>query len=173
MDAGIAAAMVEVLSDAQAEIIRGWVSNGGTLVASYKCGLRDVARKARQSFALADVLGVDFDSEERRYAYDEAGKPRPGDFTATYLESAKHPLAKTLEASTVGLPGSFLRVKTTTAQEVLRHRLPFMVECIRSNKWFNWVSPAPGTETAGTVVAYNLFGQGEALYVGVPIFWAM
>ena len=42
---------VEVLSDAQAEVIRNWVKGGGTLVASYKCGLRDEKRQARSNFS--------------------------------------------------------------------------------------------------------------------------
>jgi Hypothetical glycosyl hydrolase 6 len=164
---------VEVLSDAQAGMIRDWVKQGGTLVASFKCGLRDENRKPRPNFALADVLGVDYDFEERKYAYTAEGTLRPGDFTSTYLESAGHPLAKMLSVSTVGLSGSFVRVKMTSAQEVMRYRLPFMIEDVPHNKWFNWGPPPPGTETAGTAVAYNRFGKGQAVYVGVPIFWAM
>ena len=164
---------VEVLSDLQAQTIRDWVKKGGTLIASYKCGLQDERRNTRTNFALADVLGVDFDGEERRYAYDSEGKLRPGDFTSTYLESAGHPLAKMLAASTVGLPGSFVKLKRTTAEEVMRYRLPFMVQNLAHNKWFNWGPPPPGKETAGTAVAYNRFGKGQAVYIGVPIFWAM
>ena len=55
----------------------------------------------------------------------------------------------------------------------MRYRLPFMVEDIPHNHWFNWGPPPPGTETAGTAVAYNRFGKGQSLYLGVPIFWAM
>ena len=93
---------VEVLSDRQAGMIRDWVKRGGTLVATYKSGLLDEKRQARSNFALADVLGVDYVSEERHYAYDAEGKLRRGDFTSTYLESAGHPLAKVLEVSTGG-----------------------------------------------------------------------
>ncbi len=164
---------VEVLSDAHAEIIRNWVKKGGTLVASYKCGLWDEKRQARSNFPLADVFGVNFDSEERRYAYNEAGVMHPGNFTSTYLESAGNPLAKLLSVSTVGLPGSFLKLQRTTAEEVMRYHLPFMVEDVPHNHWFNWGPPPPGTETAGTAVAYNRFGKGQSLYIGVPIFWAM
>jgi hypothetical protein len=164
---------VEVLSDDQAGMIRDWVKSGGTLVASFKCGMLDEKRQARSNFALADVLGVDYDSEERRYAYDAEGKLRPGEFTSTYLESAGHPLAKSLEVSTVGLPGSFLKLKTTTAEEVMRYRLPFMSQDLAHNKWFNWGPPPPGMETAGTAVGYNRFGRGQSVYLGVPIFWAM
>jgi hypothetical protein len=165
---------VDVLSDAQAEIIRDWVKAGGTLVASYKCGLKDEKRQARSNFALADVFGVDYESEERKYIH-EGGEnpPRPGAYTSTYLESTGNPLAKILDVSTVGLAGSFLRVKRTAADEVMRYRLPFMVEDMEHNHWFNWGPPPPGTETAGTAVAHNRFGKGQALYFGVPIFWAM
>ena len=164
---------VEVLSDAQAEVIRGWVRSGGTLLANYKCGLLDEKRQGRSNFALADVFGVDYVSEERHYAYDAQGRAQPGDFTSTYLESAGHPLAQMLAVSTVGLGGSFLTVKKTTAEEVMRYRLPFMVEDLAHHKWFNWGPPPPGTETAGTAVTYNRYGKGQSVYMGVPIFWAM
>jgi len=164
---------VEVLSAAQVEVIRDWVREGGTLLASYKCGLLDENRQPRSNFPLADVLGVDYVSEERQYSHDEHGHPRPADFISTYLESAGHPLAELLSVSTVGLPGSFLKVQKIQAEEVMRYRLPFMVEDVAHNQWFNWGPPPPGSQTGGTAVAYNKFGKGQSLYLGVPIFWAM
>jgi hypothetical protein len=165
---------VEILSDAQAQIIRDWVKAGGTLVASYKCRLRDENRKLRSNFALADVFGVDFDSEERKYIHEGDKHPLPVDgFTSTYLESSGSPLAKILEVSTVGMPGPFLRLKRTTASEVMKYRLPFMVEDVEHNHWFNWGPPPPGTESGGPAVTHNHFGKGQAVYLGVPIFWAM
>jgi len=143
------------------------------LLASYKCGLLDEKRHARSNFPLADVLGVDFESEERRYVRDETGERHAGDSTSTYLESSGHKLAAMLAVSTVGMPGAFLNVKRTTSEEVMRYRLPFMVEDVPHNHWFNWGAPPPGTETGGTAVAYNRFGKGQSLYFGVPIFWAM
>jgi hypothetical protein len=163
---------VEVLSDGQVEIIRDWVKKGGTLVASFKCGLLDGKRQARSNFPLAEVFGVDYVSEERKYAYDSEGKLKQG-LRATYIESAGHPLAEPLAVSTVGLPGSFLNVKRTTAAEVMRYHLPVMVEDLPHNKWFSWGPPPPGGETAGTAVAYNRFGRGQSLYLGIPIFRAM
>ncbi len=164
---------VEVLSAPQVDTIRNWVRDGGTLLASYRCGLLDENRQARPNFPLADVLGVDFVSEERTYAFDEQGKPRSADFTAIYLESAGHPLARKLSVSTVGMPGSFLRLRRTSAEEVMRYRLPIMVEDTTHHHWFNWGPPPPGEQTAGTAVAFNKFGKGQSLYLGVPIFWAM
>ena len=98
---------------------------------------------------------------------------RPETFISTYLESAGHPLAKMLSVSTVGLPGSFLEIQRTQAEEVMRYRLPFMVEDLAHNQWFNWGPPPPGSQTAGTAVAYNKFGKGQSLYLGIPIFRAM
>jgi hypothetical protein len=116
---------------------------------------------------------VDYVSEERQYVREGVAERKAGDFTSTYLESAGHLLASMLAVSTVGLPGSFLKLKRTTSEEVMRYRLPFMVEAVPSNHWFNWGPPPPGTATAGTAVAYNRFGKGQSIYLGVPIFWAM
>lgn len=164
---------VEVLSDAQARVIRDWVERGGTLLATYKCGLLDENRSARSNFPLADVFGVDYVSEERKYAYDAEGHPQGGNFTSTYLEASPHTLSKMLATSAVGLPGAFLRLKRTTAEEVMTYRLPFMVQDLEKNQWFNWGPPPPGSESAGTAAAYNRFGKGQSFYIGAPVFWAM
>jgi hypothetical protein len=58
---------VEVLSIRQADVIREWVADGGTLIASGNCALlSDESREPRGNFPLADVLGVDLEDEERR-----------------------------------------------------------------------------------------------------------
>src|ERR1017187_4369089 len=75
--------------------------------------------------------------------------------------------------TTLGLPGTFLQVRRTTAVEVMRYRLPFMVEDMPHNQWYNWGPPPPGGEIGGTAVSYNKFGKGQAIYIGAPIFWAM
>src|SRR5271157_664821 len=163
---------VEVLSSAQAEVIRQWVKEGGALIASYRCGLLDEGFRPQSNFPLADVLGVDFVSEERKYATDVEGKVKEG-FTATYLESSGHPLAQILAVSTVGLPGPFLNLKCTTAEEVMHYRLPFMVEDLPHHQWFNWGPPPPGEEKGGTAVKYNRFGHSHTLYIGVQVFRAI
>jgi len=163
---------VEVLSSANAETIRNWVENGGTLVATHRCGLLDQNRMPRTNFPLADVLGVDYVCEERNYAFDEDGKRRPVTIS-TYLESAGHPWAEMFGAATLGLPGTFVNVRRTTATEVMRYRLPFMVEDLKHNQWYNWGPPPPGATLGGTSVAHNKCGKGQAVYIGAPIFWAM
>ena len=160
---------VEALSDAHAGLIRTWVADGGTLIASGKCSLRDEKHRERPNFALADVLGVDYVSEERKYAYDSAGKLKER-FIATYIESAGHPLATVFGKGTVGLPGPFVNVRRRSAEEVMRYRLPYMVEDESHFKWYNWFSPPPGSEVGGSAVTCNEFGKGRAIYLGVPVF---
>ncbi len=162
----------EVLSSEQADLIRRWVERGGTLVASHRCGLLDENHQERSDFPLADVFGAHLAGEEKKYAYDTEGKLKH-DFISTYLESSGHKLAGPLSRGTVGLPGSLLYLKPTTAQEVLHYRLPVMVEDLPANKWFNWGPPPPQTESAGPAVVYNKFGKGQSLYIGVPVFRAM
>jgi hypothetical protein len=163
---------VECLSDAHAEMIRQWVEKGGTLVGTFRCGLRDEKHRERSNFALADVFGVDYAEEVKKYAYTQEGKLRER-FTAIYLESSGHPLAQVFGRGTAGLPGSFLRVHKTSGVEILRYRLPWMVEDLPNNHWYNWGPPPPGEETAGPAVTLNRFGTGQAVYMGVALFRAM
>ena len=101
---------VDVLSSRNADVIRRWVADGGTLIATGKCGLLDENHKPRSNFPLADVFGVDYESEEKKYAYDPEGNFKEG-VVQTYLESSRHTLTKELATSTVGLPGTFLKLK--------------------------------------------------------------
>lgn len=161
---------VEILTDAQTEMIRKWVGAGGTLVASGPCGLTDQSGQARSNFPLADVFGVDYVSEERKYMYDYEGKFKKG-FIGVYLRSSGHPLAKLLATSTVGVSGTFLYLKRTSAAEVMEYNLPVMVEHREDHLWYSEEGPPPpGKESGGTAVTYNKFGKGHAVYIGVPIF---
>ena len=55
----------------------------------------------------------------------------------------------------------------------MRYRLPLLAEDVPHDQWVGWGAPPPGPQTAGTAVAFNKFGKGQSLYMGVPIFWAM
>ncbi|MBV8819964.1 MAG: alpha-L-fucosidase [Acidobacteriaceae bacterium] len=164
---------VEVLDATQADVIRDWVGNGGTLIASGNCGLVGENHALRKNFPLADVLGADFEAIERKYAYDPEGHFKKG-VIQTYLESTGHPLTKSLSESTVGLSGAFLRLRMRPgAQELLRYRLPLMVEDLPHYKWFNWGAPPPGRESGGTAAVLNRFHKGQSVYVGAPLFQAV
>ena len=160
---------VEVLTDAQTEMIRKWVEAGGTLVASGSCGLTDESGQARSNFPLADVFGVDYVSEERKYMYDYEGKFKEG-FIGLYLRSSGHPLARLLAESTVGVAGTFLYLRRTSAEEVMEYNLPFMIEHPEEHLWYSEDAPPPGKESGGAAVTHNKFGKGQAVYMGVPLF---
>ena len=162
----------DVLSSAHADLIRDWVDRGGTLIASHRCGLLDEKHQARPDFPLADVFGVHYAGEEKKYAHENSGKFK-NSFIATYLEPSNSIWAKPLPAGTVGLPGTFINLKLSTAAEVIHYRLPVMVENMAKNEFFNWGPPPPGSGNAGPAVAYNKFGKGQSLYIGVPIFRAI
>ena len=148
---------VEVLSNGHAELIRQWVHEGGTLVASHRCGLLDDGHRPRENFALSDVLGADYVAQEDKY-------------TENYIEAAGYPLAEKLGRGKVGFKGPYLTIRPTTAKPVMRYRLPWMVEDLAKNKWYNWGPPPPGKETAGPAVTLNQFGKGQALYAAFPVF---
>jgi hypothetical protein len=164
---------VTAMSDHQAGTIRQWVSNGGTLIATGRCGLLDENHRERSNFPLADLFGADYVSTDTTYSTDENGKPREGNSTTTYLESLGHPLAGLIANGTVGLPGPFLRIRETTGQPVLRYRLPLFSENVSQNRWAGWGAPPPGPQTAGTAAVLNRFGKGQCFYLGVPVFRAM
>jgi hypothetical protein len=109
----------------------------GTVIATYRCGLSDENHQPRTDSPLADVFGLHFAGEEKKYAYDTDGKLK-SDFISTYLESSGHRLARPLSQGTVGLTDSFLNLKPTTAEEMMHYRLPVMVEDLSKNQWFNW-----------------------------------
>jgi len=48
------------MSDAEAEALRAYVREGGTLVSSYRTGLANEWNEPREDFALADVFGVSY-----------------------------------------------------------------------------------------------------------------
>ncbi len=162
----------EVLSSAQTSLIRDWVHQGGTLFATYRCGLLDERRQPRSDFPLADVLGLHLDREEKGIAYDQEGKLKK-DLFSTYLAPTAHPLARPLSDGTVALPGSFLYVKLAGAEEVLQHRLPTMVEDMDRGEWFYWGPAPPSNVSAGPGACFHRFGKGQAFYAGVPLFLGM
>jgi len=103
---------VEVLSDGQADVIRNWVKGGGTLIASYKCGLLDEKRQARSNFALADVFGVDLESEERKYIHQGVEKPpRHGEYTSNLFGIGGKPAGKDAGREHRGFGGFFPAVE--------------------------------------------------------------
>ena len=146
---------VEVLSDGQAEQIRDWVRQGGTLVAT-----RPLRAAGRETHAARQFRpprcpgrGLRFRGKQVRRELHRVGRPSAGGNARTGHR---------------GVSRSLSHVKPTTATAVMRYRLPWMVEDLAKNKWYNWGPPPPGKETGGPAVTLHRFGKGQALYLAFP-----
>ena len=161
------------MSEAEGRALRDYVAKGGKLLASWKPGLVDERGKGRSNFLLADVLGVDYEEEVQKYA----GKDGPG----IYFQSTGHPLSAFLGSGVMGilvlgwLPmGSipccpFVRVHGP-AENVLDYRLPYLVPDLDKHVADTWNSAPPGNEKIPQAATVHRYGDGNAVYVGVPIF---
>jgi len=119
------------------------------------------------------VLGVDYEEEVQKYA----GKDGPG----IYFQSTGHPLSAFLGSGVMGilvlgwLPmGSipccpFVRVHGP-AENVLDYRLPYLVPDLDKHVADTWNSAPPGNEKIPQAATVHRYGDGNAVYVGVPIF---
>jgi hypothetical protein len=163
----------DAMSEVEGRALREYVAKGGKLLASWKPGLVDERGKGRSNFLLADVLGVDYEEEVQKYA----GKDGPG----MYFQSAGHPLSAFLGSGVVGIlvvgllpPGSapscpFVRVHGP-AENILDYRLPYMVPDLDKHIVDSWNPAPPGNEKIPQAATIHNYGDGKAIYVGVPIF---
>jgi len=142
--------------------------------------LIDEHGKERSNFLLADVLGVDYEEEVEKYA----GRDGPG----MYFQASGHPLSALLGSGVVGIlvppsagwgvlpPGSnafcaFVRVRGP-AESLLDYRLPYMVPDLDKHLVDSWNPAPPGNEKIPQAATNHRYGDGRAMYVGVPIFRA-
>jgi len=158
----------EVLTNAQGEVLRNYVRQGGTLIASWKCGMKDEKGRKRDDFLLADVLGVNFRDEQTKYA-DNVNKKRLWGGASIFLEPRDHPLAQSVGKELVGIAGDYIRV-TGPAEEVFRLRPPLFAEDFSKGVFFHWAPPPAGTSGDGKGVTYFRYGKGQSIYLGLELF---
>jgi hypothetical protein len=167
----IALPETEALSDIEGQALRNYVHDGGKILATWKPGLVDEKGNKRSDFLLGDVLGVNYLGEESKYA----GKDGPG----IYLQTNGHPLSSFLGAGEVGIhregggPSqtfcSFVRVNGP-AESILDYRLPYLVPDLDKHLLHSWNAAPPGNEKVPKAATINHYGQGEAVYIGLPLF---
>ncbi len=167
----IALPETDALSEAEGQALRDFVKKGGKLLASWKPGLVDELGKERANFLLADVLGVNYVEEVKKYA----GKDGPG----IYLQSTGHPLSAFLGSGEVGIlaaSGSrdpafcpFVHVQGP-AENLLDYRLPYVVPDLDKHILDSWNVAPPGNDKLPQAATIQTYGQGKAVYIGVPIF---
>jgi hypothetical protein len=161
---------VEVLSDAQGELLRNFVHAGGCLIASGRCGLKDEKGKERGDFLLAEVLGVHYRGEVKKYAGNikVTGKElyRGG---SIFLNPRSHSLTKTIGEGPVGLGGPYITIEGP-AEELMAIRTPMFAEDQSRGVFFHWPPPPPVAQDDGKGVTVFTYGKGRALYLAVNLF---
>ena len=139
------------LSDKQCDVIRRFVANGGTLLATHETSLRDEWGRKRNDFQLADVLGITY----RGSVQDGATQgiiyvPRDQDLRRRYGLVACFEAAET----NVSIPSS-ANTEILLAKSSLTGHRPLDKFDPRAN----YDSGEPG-------VTLHHFGRGRAFYIG-------
>lgn len=147
------------LDDARTEMIRDYVRQGGKLFATFKTSLKDGVGNSRENFGLADVFGVDYLVDDATYTVNPFG---------SFLRCAEHEITTGLSGLTLGMPGPFLKVRSTSGQSVGWHTLPITAQV--AHRFVNWGPPPPGMPTEFPVIHLNDYGKGRVVYITAPVF---
>ena len=135
-----------ILSAAECEAIRVFVRNGGALLVTGETGTRDADDRPLRTFALAEVLGIE---------YGEAQTEGIG-----YLRVESRIAPYGIPAMDIPVGRTSLAIQTTTAKALL--------ELVPSYPG----KAAPAAMPRGPGVTINNYGQGQAIYCALPLFHA-
>ena len=151
---------VNMMDDAEVELIRRWVKNGGSLLATGWTSLVDTRGRLRKDFALGDVFGVTLKQPSwttwpHYVAPTASGEMDFGEFSQLYPA-----FARTTGQEVVVRPDASATVLATTTQ-VWPASDPSRFSSIHSNP--------PWQPTTRPEVVINTFGKGKAIYCASPI----
>jgi hypothetical protein len=137
------------LSDAHCEAIRGFVEQGGILIATHQTSLLDGWGQNRGQFALADVLGVEYagaadESDANGRILVTCDPELRGEFGELIFFSGE-------ESSVTVRPGTEVLCERSSPQKVGPLGL---------------FDPSKDHRTGAAAVTRNAFGKGQAIYIG-------
>ena len=141
---------IKCLSDQEIMLLKQFVENGGSLVATYETSLYDEAGNKRDDFGLSDVLGCHFTGEKmntRKDCYQHIADP-------------SHPLVLPDSPDTELLinAGFTLLCKAEPAATKICTYVPVVHNQPPEKAWTNdWVGEFP-------TVLENTYGQGKVIY---------
>lgn len=155
------------ISARQADGLRQYVADGGTLLACYETSLYDEWGDLLDDFQLADVFGLKYlgcsnDDPEIVY-HNMQGR----DNTNGYIDGTGEGIFAGLPESSIRLPGAYLRTQATAGKTLAFYRDPVVIE--RDGKPWSW-GPMPGKETDYPAIHQNRYGRGSAVFIGSQIF---
>ena len=137
------------MSEHEAEIIRGFVRNGGGLIATHQTSLFSPDGKQRKNFALADLFGCDYADEVVTTKFDSYYK----------IKDKASPVLSGIENTTLILNGGFTAKcrKSGNGNEVVSY-IPAIPNQPPENAWRDVMD----SEFAGIVT--HKFGKGKIVY---------
>ena len=131
-----------ILSKQECRVIREFVRNGGSLIATFETGTRDMENNHLDNFSIDDVLGI-------RYR-------ETVDTSVSYLRVKSKVEQHGIPAYDIPVAGKYVRVETTTAKTLVELVPPY--------------GRAPGEFSEGPGITVNSFGKGKALYCASGLF---
>jgi hypothetical protein len=157
---------VTCLSPREVDVVDRFVSAGGLLIATGLTSTKEADGGARSNFALADLMGCDFEGVMETYKQNWWG---------SYLRRLDDPLWKELPDTTLAVQAPFVRVKARAGAKVLAtHILPATVwsKDIDENEqtWVNWEPPPPGKTSEYPALMATNHGKGEVVYASFDLY---
>jgi len=139
-----------ILSDRECEAIRRFVRQGGALLATCETGTRDTNNMPLTTFALSDVLGVEYIDTS--------------DTANCYLRMKLKDIRLGIPAMDIQIGSAYARVRPTTATTLL--------ELVPPYEGLTTGTPPPAESPEGPGVTINSYGKGKALYCAPRLFEA-
>ncbi|HEV2275524.1 MAG TPA: alpha-amylase family protein [Acidobacteriaceae bacterium] len=157
---------VSILSPEEVEALTEFVEGGGLLIATGVSGTRDTNGQARANFAIADLIGCDFEAKVETYAQNLWG---------SYLERSNDEFWKALPDATFAVEPPLVRVKPRAGAKVLAtHTLPATVWKKDTDHdeqdWVNWEPPPPGKTTPWPAIVETARGKGKTVYLSFDLY---
>ena len=157
---------VTCLSAHEVDVLDQFVRSGGLLIATGLTGTKQADGAARSNFALADLLGCDFEGVMETYKQNLWG---------SYLHRLDNPIWKDLPDTTLAVQAPFVMVKPRAGSEILAtHVLPATVWRPDTDEneqaWVNWEPPPPGKLSEYPAVIATQRGAGNVVYASFDLY---
>jgi hypothetical protein len=157
---------VTCLSSSDVEVLDRFVKSGGLLIATGLTGIKQADGQVRPNFALAELMGCDFEQVVDIYKNNVWG---------SYLNRSDDAIWKELPDTTLVVQAPFVAVKARPGARVLAtHILPATVWCKDTDEneqcWVNWEPPPPAKRTEYPALIETTHGKGKVVYASFDLY---
>jgi hypothetical protein len=157
---------VTCMSSSDVEALDRFVKSGGLLIATGLTGTKQADGQVRPNFALAELMGCDFEQVFDIYKNNVWG---------SYLNRSDDAIWKELPDTTLVVQAPFVAVKPRPGVRVLAtHILPATVWCKDTDEneqcWVNWEPPPPAKRTEYPALIETTHGKGKVIYASFDLY---